>query len=93
MVQTPAVEELKETANVELAVALNVGAVPKVCVPGLAKVIVCGEGPAGALTKTEAVDPTELSVVVRSFPAVSLIVPPFRDKLPTVIPSASESPD
>jgi hypothetical protein len=40
MVQTPAVEELKETANVELAVALNVGAGPKVCVPGLAKVIV-----------------------------------------------------
>ena len=40
VVHTPVVEELKLTGSVELLVADSVGAVPKFCVPGLAKVIV-----------------------------------------------------
>ena len=40
IVQTPVVEEVKVTAKVELAVALNVGVVPKLWEPGLLNVIV-----------------------------------------------------
>ena len=40
MVQTPGVEELKVGAKLEVAVADNVGVVPKLFVPGFAKVIV-----------------------------------------------------
>ncbi len=40
IVQTPVVEEEKVTAKVELAVALNVGVVPKLWGPGLLNVIV-----------------------------------------------------
>ena len=41
MVQTPVVEELKVGVKPDVAVALNVGVVPKLCAPGFAKVIVC----------------------------------------------------
>jgi hypothetical protein len=40
MVQTPVVEEVKATVSPELAVALNVGVVPKFWGPGLLNVIV-----------------------------------------------------
>jgi hypothetical protein len=68
MVQTPAVDELKETANVELAVALKVGVVPKVCVPGLAKVIVW---PASGVTEFDAAEACPVPV---EFVAVTLKV-------------------
>ena len=40
IVHTPVVEEVKVTAALDVAVAVNVGLVAKVCVPGSAKVIV-----------------------------------------------------
>ena len=40
IVHTPVVEEVKVTAALDVAVAVNVGLVPKACVPGSAKVIV-----------------------------------------------------
>ena len=40
MVQTPVVEELNVTGKLEVAVADNVGVVPKLFVPGFAKVMV-----------------------------------------------------
>jgi hypothetical protein len=45
-VQIPAVVEAKDTARPELAVAESVRGVPTVCVPGLAKVMVCATGAA-----------------------------------------------
>ncbi|MFN8902369.1 MAG: hypothetical protein ACK5VV_09950 [Lysobacteraceae bacterium] len=41
IVHTPAVPELKPTARPESDVAVIVGVVPKLCAPGLAKVIAC----------------------------------------------------
>jgi hypothetical protein len=41
IVHTPVVVELKIGVRLELAEALNVGVVPKFCVPGLPKVMVC----------------------------------------------------
>jgi hypothetical protein len=40
IVQTPVVLEVKIGVRPDVAVAVNVGAVPKVCDPGLAKVMV-----------------------------------------------------
>ena len=40
-VQTESVVDAKLTASVELAEATSVSGVPTVCVPGLAKVMVC----------------------------------------------------
>lgn len=40
-VQTPVVLLVKATVRPELAVAVTVGAVPKSCAPGLAKVMTC----------------------------------------------------
>lgn len=40
-IQTEVVVEVKLTARLELAVAASVSGVPAVCVPGLAKVMVC----------------------------------------------------
>jgi hypothetical protein len=41
IVQTAVVEDVNETARPELADAMSVGDVAKLCVPGFAKVIVC----------------------------------------------------
>jgi hypothetical protein len=41
IVQTPVVDEVKLGVKLELAVALSVGVVPKLCAPGLLKVMVC----------------------------------------------------
>jgi hypothetical protein len=41
IVHTPVVDEVNVTVSPELAVAVSVGAVPKFCAPGFAKVIVC----------------------------------------------------
>jgi hypothetical protein len=45
-VQIPVVVEVKDTVRPELAVAESVRGVPTVCVPGLAKVMVCAIGAA-----------------------------------------------
>ena len=39
IVQTPEVDDVKETVNAELDVAVSVGVVPKFCATGFAKVI------------------------------------------------------
>jgi hypothetical protein len=44
-VHTGVVADVKLTGRPELAVAVSCGAVPKVCVPGLLKVIDCGVTP------------------------------------------------
>ena len=67
IVHTPVVLEVKLTVRLELAVAVSVGAVPKVCVPGLLNVIVCANCP----TNTPAVLPTLLSVSTALLPALS----------------------
>ena len=41
IVHTPVVDEVKVGAKPELAVALSVGVVPKLCEPGLLNVMVC----------------------------------------------------
>jgi hypothetical protein len=41
IVQTPEVDDVKATVRLESEVALNVGVVPKLFVPGSANVIVC----------------------------------------------------
>ncbi len=43
MVHTPLVDEENATVRLEVAVADNVGDVPKFCAPGSAKVMTCGE--------------------------------------------------
>ena len=40
IVQTPVVDELKVTLKPDVELAVNVGVVPKFCVPGLVKVTV-----------------------------------------------------
>ena len=42
IVQTPVVEDVNDTANDEVEVAVKVGVVPKFCEPGLENVMVCG---------------------------------------------------
>ena len=42
IVQTPVVEDVKETVKLDVLLALSVGVVPKFCAPGGAKVMVCG---------------------------------------------------
>ena len=41
IVQTPVVEDVKETVKLDVLLALSVGVVPKFCAPGLLKVMVC----------------------------------------------------
>jgi hypothetical protein len=52
-VQTPVVVEVKVTGKVELALAVKVGVVPKVCTPGGLKVMLCA---ALGVTAVDAVD-------------------------------------
>ena len=54
IVQTPVVEDVNDTANDEVEVAVKVGVVPKFCAPGFAKVIVCD---ALGVTVFDAIDP------------------------------------
>ena len=42
IVQTPVVEDVNDTANDEVEVAVKVGEVPKFCAPGFENVMVCG---------------------------------------------------
>ena len=68
-VHTPVVEEVKVTSNPEVADAPPLktrrsGIVPKLCAPGLAKVMVCGEAGTTALLLPEALPvPAELVAV------------------------------
>src|SRR5512146_932871 len=52
-VHTPAVLDVKLTVRPDVAVAVSVGAVPKFCAPGLAKVMVW---PAAGVTEFDAAD-------------------------------------
>jgi hypothetical protein len=76
IVHTPVVDEVKLGVKLELALAVNVGAVPKLCAPGLAKLIVCD--PIG-VTLLEALDtalaPAELVAVTLKLYAVPLVRP------------------
>jgi hypothetical protein len=76
IVHTPVVDEVKLAVKLELALAVNVGAVPKLCAPGLANVIVCD--PIG-VTLLEALDtalaPAELVAVTLKLYAVPLVRP------------------
>ena len=67
-VQTPVVADVKVTATADVAVAVSVGAVPKVCAPGLLKVIVCG---AAGVTGLEAAEGTLVPI---AFVAVTVQV-------------------
>ena len=53
-VQTAGVDELNVTLSPESALAVSVGVVPKLCSPGLAKVMVCGAAGVTALEAAEA---------------------------------------
>jgi hypothetical protein len=53
MLHTPVVDEVNVGVKLELAVALSVGVVPKLCAPGLAKVMVCA---ALGVTESDAAD-------------------------------------
>ena len=45
IVHTPVVEDVNDTANDEVEVAVKVGVVPKFCAPGFANAMVCdGKG-------------------------------------------------
>ena len=76
IVHTPVVADVNVTARPELAVAVSVGVVPKFCVPGLLKVIVCA---AFGVTLFEAADgapvPAELVAVTVKVYAVPLVRP------------------
>src|SRR5579871_756803 len=76
MVQTPVVEDVNATARFDVEDAVSVGAVPKLCEPGLLKVIVCA--PFG-VTELEADDatllPTEFVAVTVKVYAVPFVRP------------------
>ena len=64
MVHTPVVAEVKLGVRLESAVAVSVGAVPKFCEPGLAKVMVCVALGVAALDAADALPvPAELVAV------------------------------
>jgi hypothetical protein len=75
-VHTPVVVEVKVGVKLELAVALSVGVAPKLCAPGLAKVIVCA---AIGVTLFDALEaepvPAELVAVTLKLYAVPLVRP------------------
>jgi hypothetical protein len=68
IVHTPVVDELKSGVKLELALAVRVGVVPKLWLPGLANVIVCD--PIGATL----FDALELPLIPALFVAVTLKV-------------------
>ena len=64
IVHTPVVDEVKVGVKPELAVAFSVGVVPKLCAPGLAKLMVCTALGVTALEDPEAeLAPDELIAV------------------------------
>ena len=76
MVQTPMVAEVNVTVRLESEVAVNVGVVPKFCVPGLVNVMVWG---ALGVTEFEADEaepvPAALVAVTVNVYAVPLVRP------------------
>ena len=64
IVQTPEVDEVKATVNAELDVAVSVGVVPKLFVPGSAKVIDCEPKPVTDPDAPEALPVPTLLVAV-----------------------------
>jgi hypothetical protein len=76
IVHTPVVDELKIGVKLELALAVSVGVVPKLCAPGLAKVIVCAAIGVTLLDALEAEPvPAELVAVTLKLYAVPLVRP------------------
>ncbi len=62
IVQTAAVDDVKATVRPEVAVAVKVGVVPKLCVPGLLNVIVWGAAGVTEFDAAEAV-PVPMALV------------------------------
>ena len=76
IVHTAVVLELKLTVKPELAEAVSVGVVPKFCVPGLAKVIVCDAFGVALFDATDGAPvPAELVAVTVKVYAVPLVRP------------------
>ena len=73
IVHTPGVEEVNDTFNDEVEVAVRVGVLPKFCDPGLAKVIVCG---AAGVTVFDAADATPVPILLVAV-TVKLYAVPF----------------
>ncbi len=66
MVHTLVVDEVNTGVKPELAVAVNVGVVPKFCAPGLAKVITC------AACGVTLFEPADAALTPTAFVAVTL---------------------
>jgi hypothetical protein len=64
IVQTPEVDEVNATVNAEVDVAVSVGVVPKLFVPGSAKVIDCEPKPVTDPDAPEALPAPALLVAV-----------------------------
>ena len=64
IVQTPEVDDVKETVNAELDVAVSVGVVPKYCVTGVVNVIDCEPKPVTDPDAPEALPVPTLLVAV-----------------------------
>jgi hypothetical protein len=76
IVQTPVVEEVKLGVKLELALAVNVGVVPKLWLPGLLKVMVCAAIGVTLLDALEAEPvPAEFVAVTLKLYAVPLVRP------------------
>jgi hypothetical protein len=76
IVHTPVVDEVKLGVKLELAVALSVGVVPKLWLPGLLKVMVCAAIGVTLLDALEAKPvPAEFVAVTLKLYAVPLVRP------------------
>ena len=76
IVHTPVVDEVKLGVKLELALAVKVGVVPKLCAPGLLKVIVCAACGVTLLDALEAEPvPAELVAVTLKLYAKPLVRP------------------
>jgi hypothetical protein len=76
IVHTPVVDEVKLGVKLELALAVNVGVVPKLWLPGLLKVMVCAAIGVTLLDALEAEPvPAEFVAVTLKLYAVPLVRP------------------
>ena len=89
IVHTPVVDEVNVTVSPESDVAVRVGLVPKFCVPGLVKVIVCAALGVTELDAAEAAPvPAEFVAVTVKVYACPLVRPVTVIGLPTPVPVA-----
>ena len=76
MLHAAGVPEVNTTGNPDVAVAVSVGVVPKVCTPGLAKVMLCTPfGVTGADDGDAALVPIVLVAVMKKRYATPLVSP------------------